>query len=73
MTRSDQQETLRPYQGNTLVLCGRDDALCPIERHELMYSLLPNACLTVIENAGHMPTLENPDDTTAAIHRWLEE
>ncbi len=70
--RSDQTETLRAYSGPALVLCGRDDALCPVERHELMHSLLSGSTLIIIENAGHMPTLENPTDTTAALTSWLE-
>lgn len=72
MTRPDQQDTLRGYDGPALVLCGRDDGLCPIDRHELMHALLPNSTLEIIENAGHLPTLENPTDTTAALLRWLE-
>jgi pimeloyl-ACP methyl ester carboxylesterase len=70
--RPDQCETLRSYAGRTLVLCGRDDALCPVERHELMHDLLPNSRLEIVENAGHLPTLENPKDTNAALNRWLE-
>jgi pimeloyl-ACP methyl ester carboxylesterase len=71
--RPDQKETLRAYAGPSLVLCGRHDALCPVERHELMHDLLANAQLTIIEDAGHMPTLEQPEETTAALVRWLEE
>ncbi|MZR14556.1 alpha/beta fold hydrolase [Maritimibacter sp. DP07] len=71
--RPDQKETLRAYAGPSLVLCGRHDALCPVERHELMRDLLANAQLTIIEDAGHMPTLEQPEETTAALVRWLEE
>ncbi|KUJ85284.1 alpha/beta hydrolase [Ruegeria marisrubri] len=73
MDRPDQTETLRSYAGPSLVLCGRQDALCPVERHELMHGLLPNSTLTVIEGAGHLPTLEQPEETTAALRRWLEE
>ena len=69
--RPDQKETLRAYAGPSLVLCGRHDALCPVERHELMHDLLANAQLTIIEDAGHMPTLEQPEETTAALVRWL--
>jgi pimeloyl-ACP methyl ester carboxylesterase len=29
--------------------------------------------LHVVENAGHMPTLEQPEETTAALLRWLED
>lgn len=71
--RPDQQETLRGYHGPALVLSGREDRLCPVERHELMHSLLPNSTLTIIEGAGHLPTLEKPNETTAALARWLEE
>ncbi|WP_417522504.1 alpha/beta fold hydrolase [Marinovum sp.] len=70
--RPDQQETLRTYGGPALVLCGRDDALCPVARHELMADLLPDATLTIIEGAGHLPTLEQPQETNAALARWLE-
>lgn len=71
--RIDQQETLRRFTRPALVLCGREDRLCPVERHELMHSLLPNSTLTIIEGAGHLPTLEKPNETTAAMARWLEE
>lgn len=72
MNRPDQQDVLRDFTRPALVLCGRDDGLCPIARHELMHDLLPNSTLEIIENAGHLPTLENPTDTTAALLRWLE-
>jgi pimeloyl-ACP methyl ester carboxylesterase len=71
--RPDQCDTLRAYPGPALVLCGRDDRLCPLARHELMHGLLPNATLRVIDGAGHLPTLEQPDATTAALRRWMEK
>lgn len=71
--RPDQQETLRGYTGKALLLCGKHDVLCPLERHELMHTLLPNSRLEIIENAGHLPTLEQPQLTTAALTRWLED
>lgn len=71
--RPDQQATLRSYNKPALVLCGVDDALCPVHRHTLMHELLPRSTLQVIENAGHLPTLEKPDETNAALRRWLED
>ena len=73
MNRPDQTETLRRYTGPSLVLCGREDSLCPVERHELMHGLLANSRLEIIEEAGHLPVLEQPEQTTAAMARWLEE
>ena len=71
-TRSDQTETLKSCTLPTLILCGREDRLCPVHRHEMMKRLMPHATLEVIENAGHLPTLEQPEQTTAALMRWLE-
>ncbi|PUB11346.1 alpha/beta fold hydrolase [Yoonia sediminilitoris] len=71
-TRPNQVETLEASKIPTLILCGRDDRLCPIARHQLMHDLMPHAEFTIIEGAGHLPTLEQPTETTAAIARWLE-
>ncbi len=70
--RPDQQATLRAWRGPTLVLMGEEDRLCPRERHELMHALVPGSHLAVIEGAGHLPTLERPERTTAELIRWLE-
>ena len=70
-TRPDQSETLRNANIPALILCGRDDSLCPIKRHEYMAGLIPQAKLQIIENAGHLPTLEQPDKTTEALQNWL--
>lgn len=71
MNRPDQRDTLTAYTGQALVLCGRHDALCPVERHELMADCLPNARLEIIEDAGHLPTLEAPQLTNSALESWL--
>ncbi|WP_037311576.1 alpha/beta fold hydrolase [Ruegeria halocynthiae] len=73
MDRPDQSATLRAYTGKVLVLCGREDKLCPVERHQMMHDLLQHSALEVIEGAGHLPTLEQPQRTTAALIRWLED
>ena len=70
-TRPDQQDTLRGVTVPALVLCGATDTLCPVHRHELMASLIPDATLTIIPNAGHLPTLEQPDLTNKALLQWL--
>ena len=71
--RVDQKNTLRKYKRPALVLCGRHDVLCPLERHELMHTLLENSKLEIIEDAGHLPTLEQPKITTKALASWLED
>ncbi len=71
--RPDQSSTLRRFKKPALVLCGRDDALCPVARHELMHALMPHSTLCVIDGAGHLPTLERPAATTVALTHWLKE
>ena len=71
--RRDQQGTLRKCRAPTLILCGAHDALCPVKRHTFMAELIHGADLKVIESAGHLPTLEAPDETTQALRDWLRQ
>ncbi len=71
--RTDRQDLLRSLRMKTLVLCGREDRLCPVERHVLIQGLVTGSSLEVIDSAGHLPTLEQPAPTTAALLRWLEQ
>ena len=71
--RADQSTTLRAFAKPALVMCGREDKLCPVARHELMHQLMPQSSLRIIENAGHLPTLEQPQQATEALRAWLQE
>jgi len=70
--RRDYQSVLRRCKVPALVLCGAHDTLTPLKRHEFMAELIPNATLTVIPEAGHLPVLEQPEVTTAALRGWLK-
>jgi pimeloyl-ACP methyl ester carboxylesterase len=69
--RPDRTDTLRAVRVPTLLLCGTDDRLCPVSRHAEMQALIPGSDLVVIPGAGHLPVLEQPGPTTAALSRWL--
>lgn len=69
--RPDQRDTLRAVRVPTLILCGKDDTLCPLGRHEKMRDLVPGARLAVIPGAGHLPTLEQPERTNEVLNEWL--
>lgn len=71
--RPDQTGTLASWHGPALVLMGAEDRLCPRDRHEQMHALMPQSTLVIVEDAGHLPTLEQPERTTAALIRWLED
>ncbi len=70
--RRDQQATLRRCKVPTLLLCGAADTLTPVKRHAFLAELIPGAELRVIEGAGHLPTLEAPEETAHALSDWLD-
>jgi pimeloyl-ACP methyl ester carboxylesterase len=69
--RSDQQNNLTVLDIPVLIMCGSEDKLCSIEKHELMHNIISNSELKIINNAGHMPTLEQPNETTEVLKKWL--
>jgi len=70
--RADRTETLAKFAGPALVLMGEADRLCPRDRHELMHALMPQSHLVIVPGAGHLPPLERPAPTFAALKEWLE-
>jgi pimeloyl-ACP methyl ester carboxylesterase len=71
--RPDQQGALRRCKCPALVLCGEHDGLTPVKRHSFMAELIPYAELEIIPGAGHLPTLEQPNLTTQALRKWMEQ
>ena len=70
--RKDQQATLRKIRIPTLILCGQHDQLCPVKRHTFMAELIQNAQLEILPESGHLPTLEQPAETTLALRKWMQ-
>jgi pimeloyl-ACP methyl ester carboxylesterase len=73
LTRPDSRPDLGDIHCPTLVLCGRQDALTPLEVHQELASLIPDAKLVIIEDSGHLTTMEQPHATTAVLRYWLQE
>ncbi len=71
MSRADSGELLATIARPTLVLCGREDALTPLARHEEIAAGIKGARLEIIEDCGHLSTLEKPDAVNAALRHWL--
>ncbi|NNE84923.1 MAG: alpha/beta fold hydrolase, partial [Alphaproteobacteria bacterium] len=71
MARPDSRDQLAGYDLATLVACGRDDTLTPVELHEEMAASIPGARLALIEECGHLSTMEQPQAVTALLRQWL--
>jgi len=72
-SRPDQQDNLKLVTVPSLILCGKEDRLCPLDRHVLLAQLICGARLEIIDGAGHLPTLEQPEATNTALRIWLDE
>jgi pimeloyl-ACP methyl ester carboxylesterase len=72
LTRPDATALLREIRCPTLVLCGREDSWSPLQRHEEMHAAIAGSRLVVIEQCGHMATMEQPDVVSQAFADWLD-
>ena len=70
--RPDSTGTLPSITIPTLVVCGDEDQLCPVHLHETMAGIIPGTRLQVIENCGHLSTLEQPQIVSDALRSFLE-
>src|SRR4051812_9044782 len=71
IARPDYRALLPQIKCPTLVLCGRQDRLTPLENSEQMAGAIPGSELVVIEECGHMSTLERPAEVNSALRTWL--
>ncbi len=71
LNRPDAAPLLPGITCPTLVLTGRQDAWSGPAQHEAMAAAIPNAQLVIVEDSGHMTTLEQPQAVSAALTDWL--
>lgn len=71
MGRPDSRPRLAEISCQTLVLCGRDDVLTPPELSTEIAELIPGAELLLIDDCGHLSTMEQPAPVNAALKSWL--
>jgi len=73
INRSDSLPTLATINVPTLVVCGREDALTPLDHaQEIADGIGSNAELAVIDECGHLSTMEAPDAVNSRIVVWLK-
>ena len=62
---------LDKIQCPTLVIQGAEDSFFRLEDTETWVSKLPQGTLTVIEDCGHMLSIEQPQAVTALLRLWM--
>jgi pimeloyl-ACP methyl ester carboxylesterase len=71
--RFDVTGRLAEIQTPTLILCGALDKMMPPKFSESLRDGIPNARLRIVENAGHMLPLEQPQAVAEALRLFLDE
>lgn len=71
LSRDDSRDLLAGIAVPTLVMCGRDDQLTPVELSEEMADGIPGAVLHIVEECGHLPALERPEECGGRMRSWL--
>ena len=71
--RPDSRLDLGRLPPPVLVLCGRQDAITPLDGHEEIAAGAPRARLVVLEDCGHLSTWEHPEAVTAELRTWLAD
>jgi pimeloyl-ACP methyl ester carboxylesterase len=70
-SRADSWSTLKDIRCPTLILCGVHDALCNEKLHRDMALQVKHARLEIIQEAGHLSTLDAPEQVNKALENWL--
>ena len=69
--RIDSRPHLAAIRCPTLVVAARSDALMPVELLAELASGIPGATLEIVEDSGHVSTLEQPDRVADLLVRWI--
>lgn len=60
--REDTCDTLEKIRIPTLIICGREDAVTPLEESQYLKEHVLGSTLKIIDDAGHVSNLEQPNE-----------
>ncbi|WP_265942453.1 alpha/beta fold hydrolase [Dechloromonas sp. A34] len=72
MGRPDSRPTLAAINCPTLVICGRDDLITPPELAKEIADGIKHAKLKLIEQCGHLATLDQPAEVSQLLVDWIK-
>jgi pimeloyl-ACP methyl ester carboxylesterase len=64
---------IKTYPGKIAILWGEKDRILPVEKAAPFRGLRPDANMTLISGAGHLPHQEKSEETAAEILRFLTD
>jgi 3-oxoadipate enol-lactonase len=70
-SRSETCSSLSDIPVPTLIICGREDKVTPLEQSEYMHRLTDRSALKVIDRAGHIANLDQPEVFNQHIREFM--
>jgi pimeloyl-ACP methyl ester carboxylesterase len=65
-------EQLPRVKAPTILICGAEDKMTPVKYSEFLRETIPNAQLQIVENAGHLMMLEQPDVVADLLKQFVD-
>ena len=69
--RSETCSTLSEINIPTLIICGREDEVTPLEQSEFLHTSIKASALHIIDDAGHVSNIEQPEEFNNEISKFL--
>ncbi|NOT06097.1 MAG: alpha/beta hydrolase [Anaerolineales bacterium] len=57
----------------TLIICGAEDKMTPVKFSELLHGRIANSQLHIVDNAGHLVMLEQPDIVAELLKKFIDD
>lgn len=70
--RSETCSTVNKISIPALILCGKEDTVTPVGQSVFLQSHIQNSELHIIENAGHMSNLEQPEQFNRHLGNFIQ-
>ncbi|BCW87275.1 Putative aminoacrylate hydrolase RutD [Alphaproteobacteria bacterium SO-S41] len=71
MSRADSRPSLATIPCPTLLIWGREDGITTKAHQDEMLAAIPDVRLEIVEQCGHLLTLERPAETVLILEDWL--
>ncbi|MFC2047296.1 alpha/beta fold hydrolase [Chloroflexota bacterium] len=69
----DIMDRVKEIRVPTLILCGNEDAMCPVKYTEYLAAKIPEAKKVIIEGAAHFVFVDKPDEFNRAFERFITQ
>lgn len=73
---SERKETcssLQDIEVPVLIMAGKEDKITPPDVARMMHEKIQNSALNIIEHAGHLANMENPDEFNYQLEHFLDQ